>query len=70
MCVDLSDLSDACDQSDLSLVKRLLKSGARVNVADQQHSLPIHYATRRGCAAIVKELLDHGMLFNSLFLGL
>jgi ankyrin repeat protein len=58
----LSDLGYACELNDVVWVRKLLNSGAKVNVADYRLSYPIHFAARHGNVEITTSLIEQGEL--------
>lgn len=59
----LSDLGYACELNDVVWVRKLLNSGAKVNVPDYRLSYPIHFAARHGNVEILTSLIEQGKLY-------
>ena len=56
----MTPLCSVCYQGNFEIADILLKSGARVNIADDKKTLPLHYAARNGNLKLVEELIRRG----------
>ena len=43
-----------------AIAESLIRYGAKVNIADYKHNLPLHYTARNGNLSLTKQLLDAG----------
>ena len=56
----MTPICSVCYHGNLEIADMLLKSGARVNIADDKKTLPLHYAARNGNLQLVEELIKRG----------
>ena len=52
-----TELSKFCSSGDLEGVKRLIRSGANVNIGDYDSRTPIHFAASHGQLEVIKFLI-------------